>query len=282
MSRFPRTGAAPTIPSRARWRPPPLLRFSVGLHATAAAALVVVPAKWPLIGGVLFLNHAVLSVAGTSPRSRLLGPNLSSLPPSAARQAQVALTFDDGPDPRVTPRVLDVLAAYGAPATFFCIGRRAEEHPDIVAEIVRRGHRVENHTYSHAHTFAFHGPRTQGRDIDRAQEALERTSGRRPTFFRAPAGMRNPWLDAVLARRRLRLVSWTRRGYDAVDREPRRVTRRLLVGLAAGDLLLLHDGSAARDRNGRAVVLETLPRLLDAMAEQGLRSTFLRAPENDP
>ncbi len=256
------------------WRPSALLKLSAGLHAAGAVALAAAPARWRWIAGTLFLNHVVLAVAGIRPRSRLLGPNLSRLP-AAAATGRVALTFDDGPDPEVTPRVLDLLEAYGARASFFCIGRRAEEHPGVVADTVRRGHRLENHTYRHSNVFSLGGPRGLGREIDRAQECLERLGGRRPSYFRAPAGVRNPWLDLILTRRRLKLASWTRRGFDTLDRQPQRVARRLLAGLAAGDVLLLHDGNAARDSNQRPVVLEVLPRLLDALAENGLRGTYL-------
>ncbi len=258
------------------WRPAPLFKLSAGLHAAGAVALAAAPARWPLVAGALVLNHAALCAAGMLPRSRLLGPNLSRLPANAG-DGRVALTFDDGPDPRVTPRVLDLLEEYGARASFFVIGRRAEDHPGVVAETVRRGHLVENHTYSHSNAFAFSGLRGLGREIDRAQDCLERLGGRRPGYFRAPAGMRNPLLDLALARRRLDLVSWTRRGFDTVDHRPRRVARRLLDGLAGGDVLLLHDGNAARDRNRRPVVLEVLPRVLDALAEHGLRATCLPA-----
>lgn len=259
----------------AEWRPSPLLRISAGLHTAALAALAVSPAAWPWAVGAVVANHLGLCAAGMAPRSRLLGPNLARLPEDLARRGQVALTFDDGPDPEVTPRVLDLLAEHGAPATFFAIGRRADRHSGVVEEIVRRGHRLENHTYDHAYTFAFRGPGSQGRDIDAAQACLERLSGRRPAYVRAPAGFRNPWLDLVLARRGLRLASWTRRGYDTVDGDPRRVTGRLVKGLAAGDVLLFHDGSGARSRDGVPVVLESLRRLLEVIAELGLRPAFL-------
>jgi peptidoglycan/xylan/chitin deacetylase (PgdA/CDA1 family) len=245
------------------------------LHAAALTALAAAPSSWPWAVGTMAVNQLGLFAACMAPRSRLLGPNLSRLPAALARQGQVALTFDDGPDPEVTPQVLDLLAEHRAPATFFAIGRRADEHPGVVEEIARRGHRLENHTYRHAYTFAFQGPRSQGRDVDAAQDCLERLTGRRPAWVRAPAGFRNPWLDLVLARRGLRLASWTRRGYDTVDRDPRRVAARLVKGLAAGDVLLFHDGSAARRGNGRPVVLEALRRLLDAIAQQGLRPALL-------
>ncbi|MEE8523623.1 MAG: polysaccharide deacetylase family protein [Thermoanaerobaculia bacterium] len=260
-------------PSLAAWKPPLLLRLTVGAHAVAAATLALAPSTWPLVGGALIVNHALVCGAVVTPRSRWLGPNLSRLPPD--RRHRVALTFDDGPDPRVTPAVLDLLDEYRARATFFCIGRRAEEHPELVAEAVARGHRVENHTYRHSKAFAFFGPRAQAFEVDRAQDVLESATGRRPSWFRAPAGFRNVWLDKILARRGLRLASWTRRGYDTFDHRPERVARRLLTGLSPGDVTLLHDGSAARDRNGRPVVLEVLPRLLDEIAAKGWDTAFL-------
>ncbi len=259
--------------ARAPRQRPLLLRLTASTHVLAAMGLLLAPSAWRWIGGALVANHAVICGAVLSPRSRLLGPNLSRLPP--ARRDQVGLTFDDGPDPRVTPGVLDLLTEYQARATFFCIGRRAEENPELMTEIVTRGHRVENHTYRHPKTFAFYGPRAQAREVDRAQDVLEAASGRRPTYFRAPAGFRNVWLDRILARRGLGLASWTRRGYDTVDRRPARVAARLLKGLSPGDVVLLHDGSAARDAHGRPVVLEVLPRLLDALATRAWDTDFL-------
>jgi peptidoglycan/xylan/chitin deacetylase (PgdA/CDA1 family) len=247
-----------------------LLLGSAGLHAAAAVAAAVVPGQWPWIAGTVFANHVGLAAASLTPRGRLLGPNLTRLPDAAARRGEIALTFDDGPDPEVTPRVLDRLADRGARATFFCIGRRAAAHPDLAAEIVRRGHRVENHTWSHSAAFAWYPPAAMRREMLKAQEVLSRAAGRAPAYFRAPAGLRNPFLDWALHASGLALVSWTRRGFDAVSRDPDRVARRLLRDLAGGDVLVLHDGSAARDRRGVPVVLEVLPRLLDALAARGL------------
>jgi len=258
--------------ARQTYRPPVLLAGSIGLHAAGLLALAAAPQQWPTVAGALVANHVVLGAASLWPRSRWVGPNLVRLPGDAARRSEVALTFDDGPDPDVTPRVLDLLAGAGARATFFCIGRRAETYRDLTAEIVRRGHRIENHSHTHPHLFACYPWGALRREVERAQEAIGETAGRRPHFFRAPAGLRNPLLDGVLHRTGLRLVSWTRRGFDAVGRDPEAVARRLLHGLAAGDILLLHDGSTLRERGGNRQVLEILPRVLDALAARGLRS----------
>lgn len=250
----------------------PLLKASLGVHGAALATLVAFPGSWPLAAGAVAANHLAIAAASMMPRSALLGPNITRLGAESERLGIVALTFDDGPDPEVTPAVLEMLEAAGARATFFCVGRRAEASPDLIAEIRARGHGVENHTWSHPNEFALRGPRAMGREIERAQRALEDPSAGPPRFFRSVAGMQNPWLATTLARAGLRLVSWTRRGFDTVSSDGARVAARLERGLAAGDILLLHDGNSARDRSGRPVVLEALPRVLDRMSREGLRS----------
>lgn len=257
-----------------RYRPTPLLLGSAALHAAGAVALAVAPRHWPAVAGTLFADHVLLAGLSLWPRSRLLGPNRSRLPEAAARRGEVALTFDDGPDPEITPRVLDFLEDAGARATFFCIGRRVAAHPDLAAEIVRRGHRIENHTWSHPNAFACYLPAAQRREVLRAQEAIESAAGRAPGLFRPPAGFRNPLTERELFHAGLTLASWTRRGYDTVERDPEAILRRLLDGLAAGDVLLLHDGSAVRG-GGNPVVLEVLPRLLEELSVRGLKAVPL-------
>ncbi len=257
---------------REPYRPPALLAGSIGLHAAGLATLAASPGRWLTVAGVLMANHVLLAAASLSPRGRWMGPNLVRLPEEAARRGEISLTFDDGPDPDVTPGVLGLLDQAGARATFFCIGRRAALHRDLTAEIARRGHRVENHSDTHPHLFACYPWWALRREVERAQEAIAETAGRRPRLFRAPAGMRNPFLDGVLHRSGLRLASWTRRGFDAVGNDSAAITRRLLRGLAAGDVLLLHDGSTLRERGGNPQVLEVLPRVLEALAAQGLKS----------
>jgi len=272
--------APPGAPGSGAWTP--LLAGSAALHAAGLAALALAPGRWPLVAAALFADHCVVAGAGLWPRSTLLGPNLSRLPEAAARRGEVALTFDDGPDPEVTPRVLDLLDRRGVRASFFCIGRRAAACPEVAAEIARRGHAIENHSHTHPHAFVLYPPRALGRQIDAAQEALARAAGRAPRLFRAPAGLRSFLLERELARRGLALASWTRRAFDTVRGRPEAVAAALLDGLAAGDVLLLHDGGAARTAGGSPVVLEALPRLLDGIAERGLRPVPLAPPEAYP
>lgn len=256
-------------PSGRGWRPSSLLVASGGVHLAAFSGLAIQPHLWPWVASSLIANHALLAGAGLTPRCAWLGPNLNRLQ-SDLSKGQVALTFDDGPHPVVTPAVLELLAQSDARATFFLIGRQAEQHPELVREIVRQGHQVENHTYDHPLHFALLGRRSQAEQIDRAQELLTGLAGTPPAFVRTPAGFRNLWLDQLLHQRGLRLASWTRRGLDTADHNADRVSRRLLKKLAGGDILLLHDRHAAASRAGRPMVLEVLPRVLDALASAKL------------
>lgn len=272
-------------PRRRPWRPGPLLAGSALLHGVALGAALVSPRLRPTAAALVVADHCLLVGNGLWPRSRTLGPNLRRLAPVAGdeHRPRVALSFDDGPDPEVTPRVLDLLDRSrpgGRPvgATFFCIGERVRRHPEIVAEIGRRGHRVENHTDRHLRRFAVLGPLAMAREVDRAQESIAEVTGHAPRLMRPPAGFRNPFLEPILARRGLWLVSWSRRAYDTVRRDPRRVARHLTRGLGPGEILLLHDGGAARTGAGRPVVLEALPRVLDHLEAAGLAAVAIDPP----
>jgi peptidoglycan/xylan/chitin deacetylase (PgdA/CDA1 family) len=262
------------------WRPGAALQLSFGLHAAAAAGLLLAPATWPLALGAVATNQALLTLAGLLPRSRLLGPNLTRLPAAAAGRGEVAITIDDGPDPEVTPRVLDLLDAAAARASFFCIGREARAHPEVLRQIVARGHTVENHGMNHLKRFAALGPAGMRREIADAQACLADLAGTPPRYFRPTAGLRSPLLEPQLCRLGLHLASWTRRGYDTRCGDPTTVYGRLTRGLAGSDILLLHDGNAARTPAGQPVILDTLPLLLDTLARAGLRAVPLPdAPE---
>jgi peptidoglycan/xylan/chitin deacetylase (PgdA/CDA1 family) len=261
-----------------RWSPAPLVRASLWTHGAAAAAALAHPALSAEMGALVAANHAVLG-ACMHPQGTLLGDNIRRLPEDAAG---VALTFDDGPDPEVTPRVLDLLDAHGARASFFVIGERARAHPALVRDMLRRGHAVENHTQRHSPLFALRGPLALWRELRDAQDSIAAAGGILPRFFRAPMGLRSPLLDPVLALHGLSLVSWSRRGHDALKRDPAAALARLLRGIAPGDILLLHDGNCARDADGRPVVLSVLPRLLPALAARGLPVVPLSAPAVAP
>jgi peptidoglycan-N-acetylglucosamine deacetylase len=261
------------------WRPTALIRGSVALHLAGVGVALVRPPLWPWALSAVVADHLLLIAAGLWPKSRLLGPNWTRLPAAAgARGAPaIAITIDDGPDPQITPRVLALLEAHGTRATFFCIGERVARHPALAREIVQRGHAIENHSQRHLHRFSLLGPHALADEIGRAQQSIAAATGEVAQFFRAPAGLRNPFLEPVLARANLRLVSWTRRGFDTVSGNATRVLGKLTRHLDDGDILLLHDGHAARTAAGGAVILEVLPPLLAAVAAARLTPITLRA-----
>jgi len=259
-----------------RWHSTPLMRASIALHLLALLAVFLAPAQWPWVLAAVAANHLLIAFVGLWPRSHWLGPNWTRLPASAAARGEIALTIDDGPDPLVTPQVLDLLERHAARATFFCVGEKAAQYPELCRDIVRRGHAVENHSQHHRHHFSVMGLGGMTRELQAAQDTLQTITGRRPLFFRAPAGLRNPFLEPVLAGLGLRLATWSVRGFDTRVGDAQRVRMKLLKGLKAGAILLLHDGNAARTSDGVPVILEVLPAVLDAAAAASLRPVTLQ------
>ncbi len=251
-------------------------KASVAVHVGAVAATAMNPHIWPWSLGAVAANHGIITFAGLWPRSSLLGPNWTRLPSQAAEQNAVAISIDDGPDPATTPRVLDILDANAAKATFFCIGQRIERHRALAREISDRGHAIENHTFRHPNYFSLLGPKAMALEIVRAQDIIASVTGVTPRFFRAPAGLRNPFLAPLLRRFDLQLASWTRRGFDTVNGNADVVYRRVTRNLASGDILLLHDGNAAKEASGAPVIYDVLSRVLRDLASRGLRPIVMR------
>lgn len=272
----PLAHALPGLPRPRRWRPGALYWGSAGLHVAAAAAVIAQPPLWPWALGALLANHAGVAALSFVPGNRWLGPALTHLPAGGAR-AEVALTFDDGPDPAITPRVLDALDAAGARGTFFAVGERARRHAALLREVIARGHAVENHSLRHAVTHGFLLPAPLMREIAAAQALIADITGRAPLFFRPPFGVRTPATEPVLCRLGLVCAQWSVRSLDAVDADTDRVVRRVAGPLRAGSIVLLHDGLATGRRIEPPTVLAALPRILDLLAARGLRSVTLRA-----
>lgn len=263
------------------WRPTLALSLSGFMHLLCVIAVCVYPQHWLPILGVLFANHLLLTIATLLPRSKLLGPNMTRLPESARHHNYVALTFDDGPDPVVTPQVLDILDKFQAKASFFCVANQASAQPELMREILRRGHSVENHSHDHAYTFALFGPRALRRDIEAAQTIIEKLTCVPPAFFRAPMGFRSPFLAPAVEQAGLRYVSWTRRGFDTVTQDADAVLCRLKRNLCGGDILLLHDGLLIGHNKNAPIILNVLPLLLEHLHNMNLQSVSLRTACND-
>ncbi|MEO8592196.1 MAG: polysaccharide deacetylase family protein [Candidatus Solibacter sp.] len=177
----------------------------------------------------------------------------------------LALTFDDGPS-EGTPELLEVLAQYQVPATFFQCGANVDRVPAIAREVAARGHEIGNHTYSHPYLFL----RTPGaieEELRRAQETIERHASTTPGWFRAPYGAR--WFGLSRAQRKLHLtgVMWSTIGYDWSLRTEE-VVERLVAGAANGAILCLHDGRELCERPDIRVTVETVRRVIPALLER--------------
>jgi peptidoglycan/xylan/chitin deacetylase (PgdA/CDA1 family) len=178
----------------------------------------------------------------------------------------VALTFDDGPDPVHTPKVLDLLGAAGARGTFFVVGERAAGAPDLVREMAARGHEVENHTWSHSNLWLC-GPRRTEREIARAHEAIASLTGRPPRFFRPPWGMVNLAVFTTLRRLGTPCVLWSLQPEGRRPVAPHEMASRVLRGIGPGAIVDLHDAEGVPGAPGR--LLEALPPMLEGLRAAG-------------
>ena len=216
-------------------------------------------------------SHGALLYATLRPNNQIFGPVITGFTPACGDE--VFLTIDDGPDPGDTPRLLDLLDAHGARATFFVRGDRARAYPAIIAEIVRRGHGLGNHTLHHPQaTFWCLGPGRLRREIGGCNDVLRDLTGQTPRLFRAPVGMVNPFVHGIAAACGLRLVGWSARGFDGVKgraADPAAVVRRIMDTLRPGGIALLHEGR--RGAAGEAVNVRALELLLAELAARGWR-----------
>lgn len=240
----PRMSPSAARPRRGIWN-----RQFLALSACFAGKLMIVGFDLgqadPGLALVLFFGPDLWILTG------LVVPNASALLATKTRfvtpRREVWLTIDDGPDPATTPAMLAVLEQHAARATFFLIGEKAAAHPDLVREIVRRGHTVGNHTHTHPlATFWLAGENRTLREIDRCQIAInEATGGAVTPWFRPPAGIKTFSLGRILAERDLVLVGWRARGREAFSASTANPLRRLRRNLRPGSILLLHEYSEA-------------------------------------
>ncbi len=182
----------------------------------------------------------------------------------------VALTFDDGPHPEYTPRVLETLDRFGAKASFFVIGRYLERHGGLAAAASRAGHLVANHSFHHFRAMSFFSSGEIRREILQCQEELEKRVGYRPRFYRQPAGFRNPKIFGILKEMGMSLVGWQAHALDNLVKEPRAIAQIILKSVRPGGIILLHDGWDRDEEQNRTPTLEALPLILQGLKDRGL------------
>jgi peptidoglycan/xylan/chitin deacetylase (PgdA/CDA1 family) len=156
----------------------------------------------------------------------------------------IRLTIDDGPDPHDTPVLLDLLDRHRIKAVFFMIGWKVAAHPELVREVLRRGHEIGNHTMNHPQaSFWCAGPWRTRREILECQEVIDKVAGVKPRWFRAPVGHRNLFTHPIAGMLGLKVMAWNRRGFDTLGSDPDKALSRILPKLGPGDIVLVHEGT---------------------------------------
>lgn len=159
-------------------------------------------------------------------------------------QNKVALTFDDGPDPHTTSKLLDLLSKYGFTVTFYVIGQKVQKHPELIMEILKRGHAIGNHSHTHDSILMLRRTRTMRADIENCQKALQ-SLGVRPLTFRPPVGITNPKLGKVLNELDMLCLGFSCRAVDFGNRFVARLAEKILGKIRNGDIVMLHDRQPA-------------------------------------
>lgn len=253
----------------------PPARLGLWAYATTGMALgarTLLSAPPPLFPTLLgFGGYFALGTLGVLwPERGMYGSVLWHGP----NRPEVALTFDDGPSPQTTPRVLRQLARDGTRATFFVVGRKALAHPGLVREIVAAGHDVGLHGFEHDRLFSLRGSDHVARDIARTQAVLQDAGAPKPTLFRPPIGFVSHLTVGGARKAGVTLVGCSARALDGFRRaSPARVAARLTRALQPGALLAMHD--AAEHDDYTPASLAALPRVLEVLHERGLRAVPL-------
>lgn len=230
-----------------------------------------------LIGGpaVALAAGAVTSYAAVHSGSQLFGATVRQ----TGSPRELAITFDDGPNPAITPTLLNLLERHNAKATFFVIGRFVRACADLTREVAARGHLLGNHTETHPNLFWL-SPRAVGEELRRCQDALEAATGSRAAYFRPPWGYRNPWVVGAARRLGMQTVLWTLIPGDwkaptaewlstkmqPIAKHAARASRR-----RGGDVLCLHDGAHRGLGGDRSLTLAALEYWLPRWRDAGLK-----------
>lgn len=233
-----------------------------------ATLVALLASAWTLTSGhalwlvAILLAYATAGGLGVAfPQLRFFGNFICRGPGSRRR---VALTFDDGPDSRSTPVLLDVLKQEGVTATFFCVGQRVGKERELCARIVAEGHLIGNHSFAHSNLMNFFGPGQLRSEMNQTQTAIREATGVEAKFFRPPMGLSNPLVFQAARKLGLKVIGWSVRSLDTLTPEPERVVERILRKVTPGAIILLHDGNIPAER-----LVLTMRLLLAKLRERG-------------
>lgn len=191
---------------------------------------------WFVLIGIIWLSIAAINSARVNSNYHVKtycnNPSLT--------EKKIALTFDDGPS-MFTLEVLDLLKKYDAKATFFCIGKNIEKHPEIIERILSEGHQVGNHSYSHSHFFDFYNAKKILEEIKQTDTLLEKFTSKKINFFRPPYGVTTPSIRRALQISGHKVIGWNIRSLDGGIQDPKIIYNRIIKRVSPGGIVLLHD-----------------------------------------
>lgn len=220
---------------------------------------------WFAAGGVCAAS-GTFAWGAAAPWSQLFGPTIRRISDASS----IAITFDDGPNPTVTPKLLDLFDRYNAKATFFLIGKHLRSCPTLAKEIAERGHAIGNHTETHP-ALTFLSSQQMENELNRCDDAIISATGKKPAWMRPPFGYRSPMLDGVVRRRGgAGVAMWSKAVRDWRTQSPEPVIQRLRR-VRSGDIVLLHDGDYRVLEGHRQHVLRALEYWLPRWNDAGLR-----------
>jgi peptidoglycan/xylan/chitin deacetylase (PgdA/CDA1 family) len=258
------------VGKRTTWLACGVVALAIAAAGVALDRLLGTVVLFTVVGCALGAAYVVGTFAASAP---LFG----RVARARAEPGQFALTFDDGPDPRQTPAISRLLAERGHRATFFVLGSRAAEHPEELRLIVADGHELASHGFDHG-LLAFSPPASVRAQLSATEEAVAAATGTPPVpLFRAPHGVRSPWLAATARGLGYRICGWNGRIFDTAKPGAATIAARVARELRAGAIVLLHDGDGSGRGDDRSQTLEALPAILDEAERRGLRSVPLRS-----
>jgi len=239
-----------------------MTRFHIALIVSAILAVVTLALGQSLLLGVVVAVLFVLIGLGVAfPQMSFFGPYVCH--GNHSRRC-VSLTFDDGPDVRSTPALLDLLSESKIEAAFFCIGKKVVAEKELTALIASKGHLLGNHTFNHSYATNFFTTSRLRDELSRTQEAIRAATGNAPEFFRPPVGLSNPRTFRAAKALGLKVIGWTVRSLDTKITDPERIVARITRQLAPGAIILLHDGNIPAER-----LVMTVKLLLVKLKESG-------------
>jgi peptidoglycan/xylan/chitin deacetylase (PgdA/CDA1 family) len=213
---------------------------------------------WPILIVILVVVSGILFYGSYYINSGFYVRVISSSP---VRQKQIAISFDDGPLPEFTPRILEVLKDKNVPSTFFCIGKHVAQYPQILQQVQEQGHVIGNHSYSHGKLFDLLSAGKMYTDLQQMNAITRQAIGITPLLFRPPYGVTNPNLAKAIKKSGFVTVGWTIRSLDTITPDADKLLQRVLKQVKPGAVVLFHDTCA--------VTVKILPVFIDTLKAQG-------------